>query len=71
MPSCYRHRKLGIPPFGVSLTEYLLGLVSITYAAIELAEAATSNDFDVLAIIDAAVRSVVTPDTEPLKTSLQ
>ena len=57
--------------FGVSLTGLLLGLVSMTYAAIELAEAATSDDLDVLATIDAAMRTAVTPDTGPLETSLR
>ena len=43
----------------------------MTYAAIELAEAATSDDLDVLATIDAAMRTAVTPDTGPLVTSLR
>jgi hypothetical protein len=44
--------------------------VSATRATVDLAEAVTSDDLDALTTIDAAMRTVITPDTEPLETSL-
>ena len=44
--------------------------VSATRATVDLAEAVTSDDLDSLTTSDTAMRTVITPDTEPLETSL-
>ena len=71
MPSCYRHRKLGIPPVRSFSDRTSFGTSKHNLYNRELAKAATSDDFNVLTAIDAAMRTVVAPDMEPLKTSLR